>query len=166
MKEVSVNGTLIWYYFICKRQVWLMAHKIVPDQDDPNIDLGRFIHENSYTRMKKEMSLGNIKMDIVGNKNGQLVIGEVKKSSKYIKSAKMQLSYYLLKMKRVGIEAVGVLMFPKERKRIEIELDDELQDELEQVEKEILKICYEPYPLPPKKIHFCKSCGYREFCWS
>lgn len=166
MKEVSVNGTLIWYYFICKRQVWLMAHKIVPDQDDPNIDLGRFIHENSYTRMKKEMSLGNIKMDIVGNKNGQLVIGEVKKSSKYIESAKMQLSYYLLEMKRVGIEAVGVLMFPKERKRIEIELGDELQDELEQVEKEILKICYEPYPLPPKKIHFCKSCGYREFCWS
>lgn len=143
-----------------------MAHNIIPDQDDPNIDLGRFIHENSYSRKKKEISLGNIKLDIVGSKNGQVIVGEVKKSSKYIESAKMQLAYYLLELKRNGIDAVGVLMFPKERKRVEIKLDYKLQEKLEQVEKDILKICYEPYPQQPKKITLCRNCGYREFCWA
>ncbi len=143
-----------------------MAHNVVPDQDDSNIDLGRFIHENSYSREKKELSLGNVKLDIVSNKNGQLVIGEVKKSSKYQESAKMQLAYYLLELKRNGLKAVGVLMFPKEKKRIEIILDEKMQEELEEVERDILRICYEPYPRPPEKIKYCKNCGYSEFCWS
>ncbi|SHK18580.1 protein of unknown function DUF83 [Caminicella sporogenes DSM 14501] len=53
MEDVKVNGTLIWYYYICKREVWLMAHNLTPDQDNQYIDLGRFIHENSYMREKK-----------------------------------------------------------------------------------------------------------------
>lgn len=166
MEDLHVNGTLIWYYYICKREVWLMAHNIEPDQDDSNIDLGRFIHENSYTREKKEISLGNVKLDIVNNKNGQLVIGEVKKSSKYQESARMQLAYYLLEMKRNGLKATGVLMFPKEKKRLEIELNDEMQKRLEKAERDIIRICYEPHPALPEKIRFCKNCGYNEFCWS
>jgi len=165
-QDLHFNGTLIWYYYICKREVWLMAHNIGPDQDDQNIDLGRYIHENSYLREKKEISLGNVKLDIINNKDGQLVIGEVKKSSKYLESARMQLAYYLLEMKRNGLKATGVLMFPKEKKRLEVELDDEMQEELEKVEEDILRICYEPYPIPPEKIKYCKNCGYSEFCWS
>lgn len=57
-------------------------------------------------------------------------------------------------------------MFPKERKRIEIKLDEELIEELENLEREIFKICYGPYPETPKKIDFCKKCGYNEFCWA
>jgi hypothetical protein len=41
--DFQVNGTLIWYYYICKRQVWLMAHALVPDQEDDNIRQGRDI---------------------------------------------------------------------------------------------------------------------------
>ncbi|HHY29486.1 MAG TPA: Dna2/Cas4 domain-containing protein, partial [Syntrophaceticus sp.] len=26
--QVGVGGTLIWYYFICKRQVWLISHQL------------------------------------------------------------------------------------------------------------------------------------------
>ncbi|HIP42776.1 MAG TPA: Dna2/Cas4 domain-containing protein, partial [Aquifex aeolicus] len=26
--ELSVNGTLVWYYHICKREVWLIGHGI------------------------------------------------------------------------------------------------------------------------------------------
>ncbi|MCF6464457.1 CRISPR-associated protein Cas4 [Clostridium sp. Cult2] len=166
MNDLTINGTLVWYYFICKREVWLMAHNIIPDQDDPNIDLGRFIHENSYSREKKELSLGNVKLDILNKREGRLLIGEVKKSSKYLESAKMQLSYYLLELKRHGLEGTGILMFPKERKRIEIKLDDELIEKLEEIERDILRICYEPFPQKPKKINFCNKCGYREFCWA
>lgn len=165
MNDINVNGTLVWYYFVCKREVWLMAHSLVPDQDDVNIDLGRFIHENSYIREKKELTIGNVKVDVLSKKDGYLMVGEVKKTSKYTESAKMQLAYYLLELKRHGLEGTGVLMFPKERKRIEITLDDELIKELEKIESEILRICYAPYPEEPSKINFCKNCGYNEFCW-
>ncbi|MBZ2175792.1 CRISPR-associated protein Cas4 [Schnuerera sp. xch1] len=166
MEDLDVNGTLVWYYFVCKREVWLMSHNIVPDQDDSNIEVGKFIHEKSYSREKKEITIGNVKVDVLNKKDGYLMVGEVKKTSKYAESAKMQLSYYLLELKRHGLEGTGVLMFPKERKRIEINLNDELIRKLEKIESEILRICYAECPQEPKKISFCTKCGYREFCWS
>lgn len=166
MDEIRVNGTLIWYYFICKREVWLMSHSLAPDQDDYNIDLGRFIHENSYGRNKKEISIGNIKVDILSKKDGYVLVGEIKKSSKYKESARMQLAYYLLELKRKGIEGKGSLMFPKEKQRIEVVLTEELEAELKVVEEEIRKIILEGKPPKPIKIALCKTCGYSEFCWS
>ena len=56
---VEITGTLIWFYKICGREVWLMAHSIIPDQQDDNIDIGRFLHENTYQRNKKEIVFGN-----------------------------------------------------------------------------------------------------------
>lgn len=143
-----------------------MAHNIVSDQDDPNIDIGRFMHENSYKRKKKEISIGGIKVDVLDKKDGYLMIGEIKKSSKFMKSSKMQLAYYLLELKRNGLEGRGVLMFPRERKRETIELTDELIEELEGAEKDIIEICNRPYPPKPNKINMCKNCAYAEFCWS
>lgn len=93
--DISINGTLIWYYYICQREVWLISHGIEADQEDENIQIGKWIHENSYSREKKELDFGNIKVDITDNKDGSLIIQEIKKSSKFIKSAKMQLLFYL-----------------------------------------------------------------------
>ncbi|NLV76898.1 CRISPR-associated Cas4 family exonuclease [Keratinibaculum paraultunense] len=166
MEDLNVNGTLIWYYYICKREVWLMARNIVPDQDNINIDIGRFIHETSFQRKRKEISIGNVKVDLIDKKGEYLMIGEIKKTSKFVESSRMQLAYYLLELKRHGLKGKGVLTFPKERKREIIELNDELIEELEKVEKDILRICYESYPPKPVKINMCKNCAYNEFCWS
>jgi len=76
---MQVNGTLIWYYNICKREVWLMSRNIVPDQQDDNIDFGRFLHEETYKRNKKEILFGNVKFDVILNTKDKLVIGETKK---------------------------------------------------------------------------------------
>ncbi|NLT94107.1 MAG: CRISPR-associated protein Cas4 [Clostridia bacterium] len=164
--ELHVTGTLVWYYYICPREVWLMARNLVPDQEDTNIDLGRFIQETTYQRDKKEVSLGNIKLDILRRENGQLVVGEVKKTSKFIKSASMQLAFYLYELKQSGIEAIGELMFPKEKKKVSIELDEALILEIEKVKKEILKILYQENPPKAKKVGYCRNCAYIEFCWS
>ncbi len=163
---VRVNGTLIWYYYICKREVWLMARDLTPDQDNEYIDIGRFIHQDSYSRDRKEVSLGNIKFDILRKGEGQIIIGEVKKSSKFITSAKMQLAFYLYELRNIGIEARGELMFPKEKKRVEVILSDEVMEELKRTRNDILSIAFEERPPAPKKIHFCRNCGYAEFCWS
>jgi CRISPR/Cas system-associated exonuclease Cas4 (RecB family) len=35
-----ITGTLLWYYAICKREVWLMAHSIAPDEENQALEMG------------------------------------------------------------------------------------------------------------------------------
>lgn len=163
---MEVNGTLIWYYFICQREVWLMIHGIVPDQEDENIEIGRFIAETTYTRNKKEISIGNIKVDRVRQEGEDLIIGEVKKSSRYKKSAFFQLLYYLDTLRQMGIEAKGELLFPKERKREFVEWTEEAKKELDTAIEHIRLIAKKPIPPQPQKVPFCGKCAYREYCWA
>lgn len=164
--EVNVSGTLIWYYYICQREVWLIGHQIVADQDDSNISLGRFIQDYSYPRERKELVVGHSKMDVFRMGNGELIIGEVKKSSKYRQSARMQLAFYLSELRQLGVEAKGELRFPKEKQKEEVKLDDQMENELDKVRREILRILYLPQPPAPLKSKYCKNCAYAEFCWS
>lgn len=163
---LHVTGTLVWYYYICQREVWLMAHQITPDEDNPNIDLGRFIGEHTYQRDKKEISVGHIKLDILRKEKGRVVVGEVKKSSRFEDSATMQLAFYLLELRERGVEATGELLFPKERKKIRVELDDARTAELEKVRTDILRLIYQAAPPAPRRIGYCRNCAYAEFCWS
>lgn len=165
-EKIYVNGTLIWYYYICKREVWLMGHNIVPDQENENIELGRFIHENTYKRNKKEIAFGSVKFDILEEKDGQLIIGEIKKSSKYKKSATMQLAYYLMELEKANINAIGEIRYPKEKKKELLELTPKLKKELFDVSEEIRKIIESKYPPKVQKCPYCKSCGYQQFCWA
>ncbi|BBB93529.1 CRISPR-associated protein Cas4 [Methylomusa anaerophila] len=165
MDEIRIGGTLIWYYYVCPREAWLMGHNIVPDQENDNVAVGRYIAENSYQREKKEIVVGGSKIDVIHSEDGQMVIGEVKKSSKYRQSARMQLAFYLSELKERGITARGELRFPKEKVREEVVLDAGTEAELDKAKREILRILYlETSPLP-KKISFCKNCAYAEYCW-
>ena len=165
--EFNLNGTLIWYYYCCPREVWLMVHQINPDQDDANMDLGRFIHENTYDRDKqKEISIGHIKLDIVRQNKDGLVIGEVKKSSRYLQSARMQLAFYLRELKGRGIDAKGELLFPKEKRKEEVELTPELERELDVASMEIESIAQQDNPPLLQKKALCRNCAYKEFCWA
>ncbi len=164
-RDLSINGTLIWYYYICPREVWLIAHQISADQDSDNVLVGRFIGETTYEREKKEIGVGGSKIDVFHIEDGKMVIGEVKKSSKFKESARMQLAFYLSELKERGIDACGELRFPKEKLREEIVLDEHTERELDKVRREILRIIYLEKPPPPQKIKYCKNCAYTEFCW-
>jgi len=95
-----------------------------------------------------------------------LVIGEVKKSSKFEASARMQLGYYLAELDKAGIKAKGELFFPKEKKREIVELTEDLKAQLDSAVRDILRIAYLDRPPEPVKIKFCRNCAYAEFCWS
>ncbi|MBU5312824.1 CRISPR-associated protein Cas4 [Tissierella carlieri] len=163
---MEINGTLMWYYKICKREVWLMSRNIVPDQKDTNIDIGRFIHETVYSRNKKEIEFGNVKFDVILNTKDELVIGETKKTSKFQEASQMQLLYYLRELKKAGINAKGVLLYPEERKRVEVELTEENILTLEKAEGEIILIIDSEVSPPVTKNKYCRSCGYREYCYA
>jgi CRISPR-associated exonuclease Cas4 len=163
---VNITGTLVWYYYVCHRQVWLIAHQIEPAQDNPYLEWGRIIHETAYPTERKEVKMENIVFDVLTRKRESVVVAEIKKSSKFLKPATMQLCFYLFRLKEVGISAIGELRFPKERKRRTVELTKEIEDEIREALKGITEICLREVPPAPKKIPYCRKCAYRELCWS
>lgn len=162
----KITGTLIWYFYICKREVWLMAHEVDACQDNPFLEIGRFLSEESYRREKKEIEIGNIKIDLLKRDGKKIVIGEVKKSSRFESSARMQLAFYLYRLKQVGVEAIGELLIPKEKKKMAVFLDEKTEKELKKAIGEIGAIIASEAPPAPVKIKFCPKCAYREFCWA
>lgn len=166
LSDLNVTGTLMWYYYICHREVWMMARHIVPDQDHQNIDIGRFLQETVYPRERKEISVGHLKFDMVKREGNSLIVGEVKKSSKFETSATMQLALYLLELTQLGMEVSGELLFPSERKKVKVELTRELIAEVEKAKRDILRIAYLEVPPSPKKGKYCQNCAYDELCWS
>lgn len=165
-EDVHVTGTMVWYYHICRRQVWLMAHQITPDEDDPNIEFGRFLHKQRYQRDRKEYSIAGGRIDLVKAARDGLLIAEVKKSSRYEHASKMQMLFYLKRLKENGVLAQGELRIPEERKRIPVHLDEAGAAEIAAVEADILALIKTTEPPAPQKTRWCKNCGYREFCWS
>jgi len=159
-----VTGTLIWYYSICRREVWLMAHALTPEEDDPSLNIGRAIHESFYLKSKKEVGFEGMKIDVL-QREGDAVICEVKTSSKFLPAARLQLGYYLLRLEMMGVNARGYILIPRERKRISVNLDDELRTELFNAIKDINSLVSLQTPPPPSKIPFCNRCAYRLFCW-
>ena len=165
MEEIlNINGTLIWYYYICPREVWLIGHGIEADQESDFLVLGRHIHEIFYKNRKKELVIDNIiEIDILPSKK---VIGEIKKSSKFLESARMQIAFYLYFMKQKGVEMEGELLIPEERKKEKVVLTPEVEKKLEKAVKEIKKILKLEKPPKANKIQYCRACAYRELCWS
>lgn len=166
VKSEEITGTLIWYYYICRREVWLMSRQITPWQENPFIELGRLISKETYERNKKEIKIENVVIDIIKSADQEVLVGEVKKSSRFLKSATMQLAYYLTKLKKYGVDSTGILLFPKEKRRISISLTKEIELELEEAQKDIKEIISREAPPPPVKNKFCLKCGYRDFCWA
>ncbi len=165
-ENIKINGTLIWYYNICVRETWLMLHQICPDQDNEYLELGRLISEESYSNNKKAINLNNIIFDLVKTKGKNIIIGEIKKSSKFKESSMMQLLYYLYNLKQRGINSSGELLFPKEKRKITVELNDKAILKLKSQINDIRKLALLKVPPSAKKNKFCKNCAYKFFCWS
>lgn len=166
MSQLRVSGTLIWYYYICPRQVWLISHQLTPDAEDQNILIGRLIDETAYGREKKELVVGSSRVDVYQFTDERLLVGEVKKSSRYRESARMQLAFYLKELAARGVDAEGELRFPTEKTREKVVLDEKTIVALAKAEENILQLIDLEKPPPPVKNRFCRRCAYAEFCWS
>jgi len=142
-----------------------MAHELNPNQEDPFLEIGRLFHQDTYRRERKEINVGNMKIDLIKRRDGETVVGEVKKSSRFERSATMQIAFYLYRLKQAGINTKGELLIPKEKKKIPVELTSEIEDELKQTFHQIKGIINQDAPPKPVKNKYCSNCAYREFCW-
>lgn len=164
--NLPVTGTDIWYYFICKRELWLMMRKIAPDQEDENVDIGRFLHDYYSKRGKEEVDIGGGKIDRIKKVKGELIVQEIKKTGRFAESSRFQLLFYLYQLKQLGIAARGELLFTEEKQKEQVFLTKDVETRLLEIIKEIQVIAKQPVPPAPEKIKYCHSCAYREYCWA
>ncbi|BAA29244.1 CRISPR-associated protein Cas4 [Pyrococcus horikoshii] len=161
---MRVTGLMVQYYFTCKRELWFFSRGINFDFENEDMIIGRLIHEEAYEDSWKEVLLEDIKIDALKTKGGLKVI-EIKKSSKLEEPAKWQLKYYLYYLKKAGIDAIGVISYPKEGKREIIELKEENIKVIEEAIKGIEEVVSSPKPPKPVKKPYCRKCSYRDLCW-
>jgi CRISPR-associated exonuclease Cas4 len=163
---MHITGNLVNAYYICKRKFWLYARQFNPDPETDLLLIGKIISEESYQREKKEILFEGVKIDLVKKEDQELIICEVKKSSKGLKAAMMQLAYYFKKLRENGIYPKGEILIPKEKRRIPFELTEEIEKELENGLFEMKSIMLDANPPAVYKTSFCKNCGFFEFCFS
>ncbi|OAA22764.1 CRISPR-associated protein Cas4 [Kosmotoga sp. DU53] len=163
---MDVNGYLILSYSNCHREAWLVAHRIFPENDNTNLALGRLLHETSYeNKGEKDVVIDNIKLDLVQEKKGKTIVGEIKKSKYSLDGARDQLLFYLIRLKEMGVEAEGLLLVPKERKRIPVILTAEEEKRIREMSDEIQKLVDGPIPPIERSQNRCKNCAYYTYCW-
>lgn len=167
MDDNIITGYSVLAYSICPREAWFVLRRFTPEQDNPYIELGRFLHKNSYEgKGEKEIKLPGAVIDLIWNDNKCTIVGEIKKSSKSFKGAKIQLLYYLKLLEDMGIQAKGEILLPKEKKRIPIVFDEEAKKEIQDILLKLNELIESPVPPPPKWIGMCSKCGFAELCWA
>lgn len=174
-RAVPVTGTLIWYVAICPRQAWLMGHAIEPYHDHELLALGRLLAETAYPRERKELALPGMKVDVIrhrpqyqdewSDEDEALVIGEVKRSPRAQHAQRLQLGYYLLRLREAGLTVRGELRYPEQRRIEPVELTPELEQAVRQAMAQVEELLQRPDPPPPVRIPACAKCAYFEFCW-
>ncbi|MBU5677230.1 CRISPR-associated protein Cas4 [Alkaliphilus sp. MSJ-5] len=162
---MKVNGTLINYYFHCKRQCWLHGNRINLEDNSEDVKIGKSIHKIKEEENKQsEISIDNIKLD----KLTKDYLTEIKKSDSDIEAAKWQLLFYLKVLKDKGIERKGKLEFVEKNKSkntIIIELNEDNTIELEGVIKNIEELLFSTNIPDVENKPKCKKCAYFEYCY-
>jgi len=159
-----VTGTMVNYYFVCKRKLWLFSRGLSRERDSQLVALGQLLHEASFTRERKEVFiLGHIKVDhtTTGEK---VIIHEVKRSKSYSNAARAQLLFYLSELERLGIECKGELHFRSEKRREEVTLDSDGRCSVQQIVREVCRVVTESQSPEPQKGVPCRRCSYRDYC--
>jgi CRISPR-associated exonuclease Cas4 len=161
---LRINGTMVYYYYVCLRKLWYFANEIRLKKDDENVMLGKLVDEGSYGREKKQILIDEtINVDFIKDWK---ILHEVKKSKSIEEASIWQVKYYLYFLKTRGIQIEkGILDYPKLKQRKEVFLSKEDEEELIKILTNI------KYILSPKKSpstidsKICKACAYYEFCY-
>ncbi len=163
---MKVNGTLVNYYFHCKRQCYLHGNRLNLEDNSEMVKVGKAIHESKALENKNsEISIDNIKLDRLTSE----YLTEIKKSDANIEASKWQLIFYLKILKSKGIIRKGKLEFIEknktDKKVFYFDLDEEIEMELDKHIKNIENMLQSndvPGVLNKPK---CKKCAYYEYCY-
>lgn len=164
---MTTSGTLISYLHLCHRKVWLHHHHIRMEHVSSAVAEGKLIGETTYTRRPhkwRELNLGHLKIDHFDPETN--TVREVKKSPKLEHAHIAQVKYYLYALEQKGVEQPkGLLEYPKQRKKHEIELTEVDRKDIQGWEAEIQRITTSRICPDLVKKSYCKSCAFYDFCF-
>ena len=163
---MNINGTIINYYFHCKRQCYLHGNRINLEDNSEDVKIGKAIHEEKADKKdNSELAIDNIKIDKLTDE----YLVEIKKSDADVEASKWQLIYYLTVLKKKGIERKGKLEFIEKNKTknkiLYVELNEELEKQIQSYISDINDLLSSD--IIPDVINKpkCKKCAYYEYCY-
>jgi CRISPR-associated exonuclease Cas4 len=166
--EMLVGGTKINYFIHCKTQLWLFSHFILQEKESELVLIGKIVESIFFKEMKMKNIIidSRISIDII-RKGENLVIQDIKKSSKFERAHYYQMLYYLWYLKNIKgiVKLEGMITYPNERKTIKVELTEEKEKEIEEILRKIIEIISKPKPPLPVYKKYCRRCAYFEFCF-
>lgn len=165
-RHTQVNGTLINYYFHCKRQCYLHGNRLNLEDNSELVQIGKAIHKvKADDSENAELAIENVRLD----KLTAEYLTEIKKSDADIEASKWQLYYYLKVLKNKGIIRKGKLEFEEKNKTkratMILELGDAEEKELEQIQAQIEELLQSDIVPEAEERTGCKKCAYYEYCF-
>ncbi len=161
---MNVTGTLINYYFHCKRQCFLAGNRMNFEDDSELVKIGRALHDTRLEGEGTELQIDHVKIDKI--KGAYLI--EYKKSNSDLKAAQWQVYYYLWVLKQKGLIKKGKLIcFEKKQKApktLELELTPDVEKKLLEVVEAIKGLVASEVPPEALKSARCKNCAYEAYC--
>lgn len=159
-----VTGTMVNYYFNCKRQCWLFYHRVNMEDNSVDVGIGKAIHEVSSEKGNSEIKIDNIVVDKITDK----YLIEKKKSDNNKEAAKWQILYYLNVLESKGISRIGKIEYVEKNtgnSKVEyFELNEEYKVQLQNIENDILVLVNSKIP-GVETGRGCKKCSYYEYCF-
>lgn len=161
---MEITGTMVYYYFVCKRKLWYFVNEINMEQNSELVSIGKILDETSYAREKKGILIDNtINIDFI--KNGA-VLHEIKKTKAIEEAGIWQLKYYMYYLQKRGVKTIEAKIdFPLLREAKQVSLESEDIKIIENIIKDIEEIVAQEKP--PKIINekICKKCAYYDLCY-
>lgn len=162
---MKVNGTLVNYYFHCRRQCYLFGNRLNLEDSSEEVKIGKALHEERAGEDNTEIAIENIKLD----KLTPEYLVELKKSDADVEASSWQLLYYLKVLREKGIERKGKLEFVEKktgnRKTQIVELSEQKMKELERHLEEIQNLLNSDKIPPVLNKPKCRKCAYYEYCY-
>lgn len=163
---MKITGTMINYYFHCKRQCYLFANRLNLEDNSEEVHIGRVLHEIKAEKSSNtEIAIENIRIDKLTDD----YLVELKKSDADIEAVRWQVLYYLKILKEKGIERKGKIVFSEKNKQenkvIYEELTSEKELKLIELEKDINKLISLPDVPAAEYDKKCRKCAYYEYCY-
>lgn len=165
---MKITGVLVNYYFSCKRQLWLFANKVTMEKTSELVTIGKlieFFYKESRGYEKNIIIDETISPDHLKKENENVIVLEIKKSSRLRIAAVWQLKYYLWYLEQKGLKVKGRLVIPEENIEEFVELTEDDKIKLKKIIEEIKEIVKKDKPPKVPKMRRCKYCSYKLICW-
>lgn len=168
-EQQYITGTMVTYYFICRRKLWLFSKGLNLENVSGNVDVikGKILHENRFKReTHRELAFDTVKVDFL-RFDGQVFVHEVKKSKKFEKAHVWQLKYYIYLLRNRGVNcSAGVIHYPASMRKVEVAWEEGDDLHMKQALENVSQVLGEPIPPDILNRKMCSRCAYFDFCYA